>query len=161
MNNELLSSGQASGFFPSPSVVRQGNDLMSVIDWDKRLSIGVQSLDEQHKNLIGQMNNIALAAELLARPSDLAVLLRKLRTDMRKHFDYEERLMDPISYPQFKLHRNEHIRSDEMLAEYHDKLMAEQNFSLSAFLSYVVNVFHNHVSCTDQTLGEYVRRQSQ
>ncbi|MBF0482823.1 MAG: hemerythrin domain-containing protein [Desulfovibrionaceae bacterium] len=134
---------------------------MSVIDWDKRLSIGIQPIDEHHKNLIGQMNNIALAAELLARPNDLAVLLRKLRTDMRAHFDYEEKLMDPLSYPQFKLHRNEHRRCEEMLADFHDKLMAERNFSLSSFLSYVANPFNNHVACSDQTLGDFIRRKSQ
>jgi len=134
---------------------------MPVIDWDKRLSIGIAAVDEQHKILIGQMNDIALAAELLARPSDLAVLLRKLRTDLRQHFDYEEKLMDPLAYPHYKLHRNEHIRSVELLGEYYDKLMAEQNFSLSSFLAYVVNFFHNHVVCSDQTLGDFVREQSQ
>jgi len=132
---------------------------MSVIEWDKKLSVGIGVIDALHKNLIGQMNNIALSAELGARPNDLAVLLRMLRADMRDHCDFEEALMDPMGYSQYKLHRNEHLRADELLAEFHDNLLKEQRFSLSSYLTSVVHYFYSHIRCVDRSLGEFARDQ--
>jgi len=71
---------------------------MMALIWTKQLSVGNETLDSEHKNLIGIVNLIEYAIET----RDMATLLRTLKLLMNcihTHFTNEERFAQAIDLP--------------------------------------------------------------
>ncbi len=58
--------------------------------WDPTMSAGIDSLDEQHKELIMNLNQLNLAMSQGRADKDISGLLNFLDTYVRKHFTEEE-----------------------------------------------------------------------
>jgi hemerythrin-like metal-binding protein len=81
---------------------------MKTIDWHAGFSVGVRSLDEQHKkivdaiNLLGSQINAGVDSEIV---SDILTVLTKYAMD---HFRDEERLLKENGYPKLANQIREH-----------------------------------------------------
>ncbi len=74
--------------------------------WTRKLSVGNETLDSEHKNLIGIVNSIEYAIET----KDCDALLREfklLRDCVHVHFANEEKFAQAINFP-FTQHKLEH-----------------------------------------------------
>jgi len=81
---------------------------MIFFTWDDGYSVGVKSIDEQHKKLIIYIDKLADA--ILRKRGETIV---KIRTDdLIKftviHFDYEEGLLESSNYPFLEHHKAAH-----------------------------------------------------
>lgn len=89
---------------------------MSLLEWDERFLIGVPSVDYEHRELIGLVNE---AYERLNRSGDKwAILdfLGEIYTRVSAHFALEERLMREKRYDRYAEHKTDHERLlDEIL----------------------------------------------
>jgi hemerythrin len=72
---------------------------MPTISWDPSMSTGVDSLDNQHKQLIAWLNDLLTAMSLGRGRAELASLLDKLGGYTIMHFGYEEDCMDQYRCP--------------------------------------------------------------
>lgn len=81
---------------------------MVKIEWNDGLSTGVALIDEQHKMLLGKLNDISSAIE---KQQGVEVITRTLDfmmdyTDF--HFGTEEKHMEKTSYPRIAYHKKMH-----------------------------------------------------
>ncbi len=101
---------------------------MSEIDWDDDLSVGVPSIDDQHKQLIALTNSLFQAILEGRGFVVLMDILNELAEYAVTHFDYEEKLMKAYGYPEaeLKAHICEHDALKEQVAEYIEKCTAHE-----------------------------------
>ena len=81
---------------------------MEYIKWKEDLSVGLESIDNQHKELFRLIN--AFYNSLAANSGKAAILQAII--DMEKytvvHFSEEEAMMQKANYPYFAEHRKQH-----------------------------------------------------
>lgn len=81
---------------------------MSLISWDKSYSVGIQSIDEQHKRLFNLLNALHDAMKQGKGTSAAQGVLSELVDYTRTHFAAEETMMQKFAYPGLEQHRMVH-----------------------------------------------------
>lgn len=79
-----------------------------MIVWDDRFSVGIKTVDEQHKGLVRQVNELREAMKRGEGKAKVASLLKFLGEYALDHFAAEERLMTLHKYPKFEEHKKIH-----------------------------------------------------
>lgn len=80
-------------------VVQSTEKTMSTISWDPSMSTGVDSLDNQHKQLIAWLNDLLAAMSVGRGRAEMASLLDKLGGYAIMHFGHEEDCMEQYRCP--------------------------------------------------------------
>ncbi len=157
---QAMSQGsECTPMFNSKHIGREkgsGNILPKTpfIAWTIRMSVGVKLLDNDHKKmaiLINELHDGIWAG--LAKP-ELESLFESLISDIRIHFNHEERLFAETGYPDAAIHALEHQHLMERVLDLQDRF--KNDTELDSYLE-VVNLLKgwlfSHVEISDQ---EYV-----
>jgi methyl-accepting chemotaxis protein len=92
----ILSPGPARSAPPGLTAT-ESDDL---IQWDEsRMSTGVQSIDEQHQELIGMINRLHRACQAGTGKDELGQMMQFLGQYVQTHFRHEEGLMEQHQCP--------------------------------------------------------------
>ncbi len=81
---------------------------MAFIEWNDSLSVGIASVDAQHKKLIALVNELYDAMKVGKGKDVLGRVLDGLLQYTVTHFQTEERYMQTTGYPDFPAHKKEH-----------------------------------------------------
>lgn len=81
---------------------------MALLTWSDGYSVGVKSMDEQHKGLVKALNDLHAAMMTAKDRSVTGDLLRTLVHYTQQHFAAEESLMRRTGYPEFAAHCGKH-----------------------------------------------------
>jgi hemerythrin-like metal-binding protein len=81
---------------------------MAFMTWSDNLSVGVESLDNQHTVLVETLNDLHAAMMKGQARSVAGDLLHKLVKYTRDHFAAEEAMMAATNYPTLATHRLKH-----------------------------------------------------
>ena len=96
-------------------------DPMPLVLWTPRLSVGIESLDEQHRRLIAVANQLHDAMREGRGHAAVAGVCDALLDYTRDHFSYEEDLLARSGYPALAEHQEQHraiaARLDAIRAE--------------------------------------------
>ena len=76
--------------------------------WDSGLEIGIELIDEQHKELFSRIDQLELAIYKGKASFELIKLMEYLESYVIEHFEVEEKLMIDARYPDFAKHANQH-----------------------------------------------------
>ncbi len=76
------------------------------IQWDKSLSVGIDSIDDDHKKLLNIINEFGDDQDKTRE--ELTVLINELLDYTRYHFDREEEMMEANGYTRLEQHKKEH-----------------------------------------------------
>ena len=122
---------------------------MSFIRWRDSFSVGVHSINDQHRKLIEMIN--ALYDHLYNGISD--EFLKKLMEDLEKyanyHFAYEEKFMKLYNYQKFKEHVNEHLKFVDEIQGYKETISVKNKKALIDLATFLKNWLLNHIMGTD------------
>lgn len=124
---------------------------MSLMTWEESLSVGIPSIDEQHKKLIKMIND--LHDGMLARKGRdvLGNVLEELILYTAEHFDYEEKLFARTGYPQSALHKAEHAKLKQKAIEIHERFKASTTGTLSLeVLNFLRDWLAGHIKGSDK-----------
>jgi hemerythrin len=89
---------------------------MSVIVWSEKLSVGIDSIDEQHKVLIALINSLNTAMANGEANMMIGDILLKLTDYTRFHFTYEEDLFERHGYENSVQHKKQHQKLIEQIS---------------------------------------------
>ncbi len=82
------------------------------IIWDKKYSVGLEEIDEQHKVLIHLINNLENLHENHDQFKDFDGMVKKVLTELKNytvlHFSTEEVLMRMFTYEDYDAHKQAH-----------------------------------------------------
>ena len=88
-----------------------------LIEWDDELSVGIQEIDEQHKVLVGLVNEMHDAIHARKGSEAAREILKRLADYTKIHFAVEESLFRIFEYPGYEEHKAQH---DELIREIHE-----------------------------------------
>lgn len=131
---------------------------MSFFPWHARYSIGVPEVDEQHRFLVGLVDEFYEAMQAGKGRKLVGDLLLRLAEYTQYHFATEERLMTEHAYPALA----EHLQEHDVLRRKVAALLEEAQTSDVA-ISAKVGIFlrdwlRKHIAETDRALGQYLNR---
>lgn len=123
--------------------------------WDGSLTIGIEAIDEQHKQIFERL----LAIENSVAKRDpwhiLRFLLAQLAESMKFHLAVEETLLEITRYPGLQEHRDAHASIVELMAELEDKL--EHNAPGANLVGFFEHWFVRHVLANDRKYALYLK----
>lgn len=81
---------------------------MAMFEWSDDLSVGIISIDDQHKKLIKIINKLYNAMKERKTQEILKTVINELTLYARTHFSYEQSLFEQHSYPATNAHIAQH-----------------------------------------------------
>jgi len=81
---------------------------MAFFKWNNTFSVGVASIDDQHKILINMINDFYDNLKNRTNNENISILINEMKKYAQVHFDYEESYMLKFNYQDFDLHQKQH-----------------------------------------------------
>lgn len=138
-----------------------------MIQWTPSLSVGVDIIDQQHRELIERIHALVQSIREGKCRNTIGGLIDFLQEYVIFHFREEEMYMRQQKYPRLSEHMNQHaefLRSIEALRKDLDRLMTEggSSYELSvATNQVVVEWIMAHIARTDRMFGDYLKERAQ
>ncbi len=127
--------------------------------WDDSFKINIDNIDKQHQELVRRVSLLMKTVSRGEVRSRLNEIFEFLNKYTREHFEDEEKLMQEHAYSEYQLHKEEHSKFIDELAELQNK-SANKNFDGSYLLilirSQIVNWLLNHIKIADAKLADVV-----
>ncbi len=118
--------------------------------WKDEYSVGVQSLDDDHRKLLNLINKLQTAVHYQTGDVFEKEALDEVIAYTKYHFEREEKLMEEAGYPDLDAHRKIHQRMiakvDEFVKEYETK----GHEVLEEVAAYLKDWLVDHINGTDQ-----------
>ncbi|MGO9434505.1 MAG: bacteriohemerythrin [Terracidiphilus sp.] len=122
---------------------------MTLLNWDEKLSVGVRSIDEQHKVLVDTLNELHNALMKGETRNSTGPLLRNLLAYTRIHDTAEELMLANVNYPELKQHQLLHRELLDMLQGYLASFERGDVAINVDFLFFLRNWLTNHIQNVD------------
>lgn len=123
---------------------------MALMNWNDDLSVGVKSLDEQHKGLVQTLNDLHAAMMSGRSKNATGPLLQKLVKYTHDHFTAEEAMLRRTQYPEFSRHCEVHKELTRQVEEYVGRYERGE-ISLSVHLmTFLRDWLTNHIQKEDK-----------
>ena len=121
-----------------------------MIKGDNIYSVGISIIDEEHKELIDIINKAVAIKEHNDNPEEIREILYEMIKYALKHFATEETYMKKFNFPEFQLHRNEHLDfTDKTVANLNKVVMGDYQMA-NEILEYLRWWLVNHIQGTDR-----------
>ncbi|NMP30620.1 bacteriohemerythrin [Thalassotalea sp. M1531] len=130
------------------------NKSNKVVRWKDSYSVGIESLDADHRKLLSLLNQFNTAYEYYMGESFERQSLKELIDYTHYHFEREEKMMEEAGYEDIEAHKKQH---QAMIAEINvlDAKYAEHGHEAFAEISkYLTNWLLNHINGTDKQYSE-------
>lgn len=90
---------------------------MTLLTWKPEYSVGIESVDSEHREMIELINAVYDAIEDKKNPQSIEHFLGEVHATISAHFALEERVMRNANYDEFEAHKEDH---EELLDEIRD-----------------------------------------
>lgn len=128
---------------------------MPIMQWDDSLSVGVTSIDAQHKTLLKHLNDLADAMSQGKAKDSLMFILRQLVAYTQMHFSTEEKYMTQWGFPELEGHKLEHQAFVEQVAKFQEDFRAGKVLLSVQVLNFLKDWVSNHIRETDKNYGPF------
>ncbi len=132
---------------------------MDTIEWDDSLSVNVDLIDEQHKELIKRINAISKAVDSHQSPEVTLNTLSFMSDYTDFHFSTEEKHMKEHNYPAMDLHLAQHKEFKDMVKHMIEDFEEEGPTPAlgKSINTYLLNWLIEHIKGIDSKLGEFLK----
>jgi hemerythrin len=134
------------------------------VEWDDRYTVGIELIDEQHRELASQVNNLYLNCQKEGQEAKLLfdLNIQPLLRCMSYHFSSEEKMLRRIKYPDLAAHIQQHSAIIKIVTEgirciqYEESSVLIAKNRLPEFAAYLRDTFINHVAVLDKKYVSYI-----
>ena len=81
---------------------------MAVFVWNEKFSVGMESMDDQHKHFLNLLNNLNDEMQRKNNAETVRTAINSLFTYGMFHFRAEEKILSSCGYPETGHQRREH-----------------------------------------------------
>ena len=126
------------------------------VEWKDDYSVGIDSIDQQHKKLLNLINQLQTAVDYSTGEQFEREALDELVDYTKTHFTYEEGLMRDNDYPDFEPHKLQHEKMFEKVREVLDEYEQDQDTAMANAADYLKDWLINHINGTDKEYSSYL-----
>lgn len=125
---------------------------MSLLQWKAEYSVGIASMDDEHQEMIGLINDVY--TKLGATPDAAAIedCLESIFTTISMHFALEERIMRDHAYVEYEDHKDDHEILLDEIRDLMDKFVADPNAGMRLLEERLSTWFGSHFATFDARL---------
>lgn len=129
------------------------------VEWRDSLAIGVEEIDNQHKELLSRFDSLLSACKQGRGIGELKTLLGFLDEYVVAHFSDEERLQQLHRYPGLAEHRRQHESFIARLKALKDEISTDgvAVHNVIETNNLLLNWLVNHISVVDRELGKFLQ----
>jgi hemerythrin-like metal-binding protein len=129
---------------------------MGLIEWTPALSVGIPTIDEQHKVLVGLINRLGEAAEAGRTKAEIGPVLLELEDYTKKHFSLEEAAFEEYAYPDAAKHIAEHEAFVAKIDDFQMAFAVDKAQVGEEILLYLRTWLTRHITFTDKKYRPYL-----
>ena len=130
---------------------------MALIVWDESFSVGVSRIDEQHKKLVGMINELNEAMRKGQGKEVVGDIVKGLVEYTLTHFALEEKLFAGTGYPDTAAHKREHAEFVAKVSKFRDDFEAGR-LSLSIdVMNFLSGWLKGHIKGCDQKYSNHFK----
>ena len=126
-----------------------------LVHWSPNLSVGVETLDNDHRSLIDSLNRLD-SAIADGRVDEEEGLLDGLIERTEEHFEHEEAIMVQADYPELDHHRSVHRALIAEIREFR-KEFDEGKVIGPETTAFIKDWLLKHILESDKALGGYLQ----
>jgi hemerythrin len=123
---------------------------MTFFEWTPRLSVGLESVDRQHRMLIGYINELNDAVDTGRNGYALPKILERLRNYTKVHFAYEEAMFKVYRYDEADDHSHAHHAFVSMIEDCEARQAKGEPEVAADLLQYIKTWLANHILVEDK-----------
>jgi hemerythrin-like metal-binding protein len=124
--------------------------FMPFMNWNETLSVNIESIDEQHKKIIGMINELHDYVKQGSNRECMDGALVRLSVYTVKHFIYEESLFKKHGYTFQNEHKKEHDELAERVTDLHKKHTIQREAIGEDLLKFFKDMMCEHITTYDQ-----------
>jgi len=131
---------------------------MPLMNWDEIMSVGVEELDAQHRQLIGLIND---AYEAMQKHDEhrMTELINSMSDYAKVHFATEEGYLSKNGFPHLEAHKVQHVQFNQAVAQFREKQFQETN--LSKIFVFLSRWLATHILESDREYAPYLAKTGQ
>jgi hemerythrin len=130
---------------------------MPLMKWTDKLSVGVAALDEDHKKLVGMLNELFDGMQAGRGKEQVGKTLDGLVSYTKVHFAREEKFFAQTGYAASVEHKKEHDDLTKQVIDVQQKYKAGATTTLSLeVMNFLKNWLINHIQGSDQKYGPHL-----
>jgi hemerythrin len=126
--------------------------------WKDFYSVGEESLDAQHRQVLALINDLHEARSAGREYAELAALLDRMVLYTTNHFKHEEQMMQACGYPDFDNHKVLHDQMRRRTAGLRENVTLVTGRDLLSFLK---DWWTNHIQAEDKCYVPYLSAAAQ
>lgn len=127
---------------------------MELFKWKEKYSIGLDTIDDQHKILVEMINDLIVAMDNGSGQKEIIIIIKKLSEYTQTHFKFEEELFTKWNYEHEAAHLEEHNSFVKKVSEFQKGLEAG-TFGLSInVLFFLQDWLLKHINGSDKKYVE-------
>lgn len=127
------------------------------VEWKDSLSVGVKTIDDDHKKLLGMINQLQTAAHYHTDEELVESTLNDLVDYTMYHFEREERLMQEHNYPGFEDHKKQHQAMVAQVSKFIDEYRVDKTRTIDQVIMFLKTWLLNHINGSDQEYAPYLQ----
>lgn len=129
---------------------------MALLVWGEKYSVQIQEIDNQHRKLIGYVNDLNEAMRQGKGKQTLEKVLRDLISYTRTHFANEERLMRTHGYPDYEEHKDKHDKMTQKVLDLQKQYNEGKITITMEAMNFLENWVDKHILGTDMKYAPFL-----
>jgi hemerythrin len=125
---------------------------MTLLQWKPAYSLGIPSVDHEHRELISLINDTYRHIEGSADPAAIESCLEDIYSGIAAHFALEERHMREAGYAEYAAHKDEHEDLLDQIRELMDDFATNPESGQAALRQRLADWFGAHFATFDARL---------
>ncbi len=130
---------------------------MQLFPWQQDYEIDIPEIDQQHRHLVGLINELSDAMIAQKGHKTAPQSLEKLADYIHLHFTTEEEVMRRGNYPAFDNHCQEHLEMTAAVLKFRKDYSDNHEVSPSELLGFLCAWLKNHILASDMELGQFLK----
>jgi len=129
---------------------------MAYFEWTDDLSVKIPTIDDQHKKLIGMINDFYDSFKSGRNKEQLVELVIGLKDYTSYHFSTEEGLLTQHGYPGFGSHKEQHVAFVEKVNDFQQRMESGKLVVSLEVTNFLKDWLSNHIKKTDQEYSSFL-----
>jgi hemerythrin-like metal-binding protein len=155
MQNQV---GENPGAVAYAELFSKGSKIGPLVEWsDDQFSVGIEQIDNEHKRLVGLLNELDRALKAGTGQGALGGILEGLYQYICYHFAHEEMLFKRSNYPGYEKHLRQHRElTTKVLEIYEDFQKGASTMAPEEVLEFLKTWLAQHIMGSDREFGQYL-----
>ena len=129
---------------------------MAVFVWNEKFSVGMETVDDQHKHFLALLNNLDDEIQRNNGDEIVEMAINRLFNYAMFHFRAEENILFTCGYPEFERQRREHSFFVSQVKEMEESNQGSR-VHLASIVSFLKDWFMYHIMIEDKKFAAFIR----